>query len=169
MSEFFTNFCYNFLSCWEMFIRFLGVFFIGTPKLALMNMIHARYQIIGWVLFVTWLVYFFISKYRPTFTFLTRGRVLGTILFWIGTAIFYKNWFPLSARTLPPCGTCGPDYPPLTSLTPTIINILIFQILWHSLAYLFKFNKKNRTLTVLTIVALFITLQWFAGLALLFD
>lgn len=169
MTEFFTNFCFDFLSCWEMFLLFLGVFFIWAPKVAFMNMVHPRYQIIGWVFFVTWLAYFFVAKYRPTYIFLLRGRVFGTVLFWVGIAIFYKTWFPLSVRDLYSCNFCGSDYPPLTSLPLTVINVLIFQVVWHALAYMLKLNKKNRMLIVLTCILVFIILQWFALLGILFD
>lgn len=163
------DFCYDLLSCWEIILYILMVIFFSGPLLAIKNMDILWYQIILGIIVLLWIIYFFIQRIFPKVSSLLWWRIVGIIIFWFFTGLFFRTWWPIPARELPSCWFCWSDYPPYSALPLTIVNILTTQILWIALAYKFKRQKKNRALVILSIITLFITLQWFAFLALLFD
>jgi hypothetical protein len=169
MYQLFIESCSNLSSCSETILWLLWVIFIGAPMVAIGNMILPRYIIVSLIFFSIWISYFFLQKKHQKYIFLLRWWAFGIILFWIGTALRYHHGFPLPARDLPICGACWSDYPPYSSLFPIFWNILLYQLIGCSVAYLLQLHQKNHILLIVTMLSLFISIQGFAFVAILFD
>lgn len=169
MREFITNSCTSILTCGETILYILRVAFFSAPAVAISNITLPRYIIVGAVFLILWIISYIISKKYTEKWFVRRGWMFGVRWFWIFTFVFYKTWFPIPARELPPCSFCWSDYPPYSALIPTIANILIRQFIGYAIAYFFKLQKKNRTFTILSLITIWLILFGFSILALLFD
>lgn len=169
MRQFITNSCTSILTCGETILYILRVAFFSAPAVAISNMALPRYIIIGAVFLILWIISYIVSNKYTEKGFVRRGWMFGVRWFWIFTFMFFRTWFPIPARAWAECWFCWPDYPPYSSLISTIANILIWQGIGYTIAYFFKLQKKNRTLTILSLITIWLILFGFGVLALLFD